>query len=47
MKDEQKHLEILNSRPGKIIPQYVIEGMKKTYQEPTLEEFDEIHFKEF
>ena len=42
--DEQEHKRRLN-RPGKVIPDYVIENMKKSYEEPTLEEgFDGITY---
>lgn len=41
--EKELHEKILNSRPGKIIPQNVIDNMIKTYQAPTLEEgFDYI-----
>jgi predicted kinase len=39
----QDHEKRLSSRQGKTIPSHVIEGMKKSYQEPTFaEDFDEI-----
>lgn len=41
--EKETHENILNSRPGKIIPPNVIDNMIKTYQAPTLEEgFDYI-----
>lgn len=35
---DEEHKRRLNSRPGKTIPENVIENMKRTFEEPTLEE---------
>lgn len=43
--EDAEHQRRLNSRPGKTIPQHVIDSMMASYQEPTFEEgFDTITF---
>jgi hypothetical protein len=36
--DEKEHIRRLNSRPGKIIPDYVINSMRAGFEVPTIEE---------
>jgi predicted kinase len=42
----QRRLKTRADETGKTIPSFVLENMLKSYQEPTLEEFDKIIFIE-
>lgn len=42
--EKEELLRRLSSRPGKVVPLSVVEGMLDNWEEPTLDEFDEIWY---